>query len=143
MDKGELKYTAEQTEVSQMIRKGQENGILYWMKAEKVRKRKEDTRHGTLKKYRSDSRRIDKKTDEWTTYDMKVFRRCSARVQAGTKRAIPSSCSACIIVGLPVPAHWVLNPPADSGIAPVDPKNIFIMGDSAGGVKSLYFALLH
>jgi hypothetical protein len=34
-------------------------------------------------------------------------------------------------------------PPVDSGIAPVDPKNIFIMGDSAGGVKSLYFALLY
>lgn len=37
---------------------------------------------------------------------------------------------------------YLLNPPADSGIAPVDPKNIVIMGDSAGGGKSLYFTLL-
>ncbi|KAF9901335.1 hypothetical protein EC991_006262 [Linnemannia zychae] len=28
---------------------------------------------------------------------------------------------------------YLLNPPADSGITPVDPKNIVIMGDSAGG----------
>lgn len=28
---------------------------------------------------------------------------------------------------------YLLDPPADSGFAPVDPKNIVIMGDSAGG----------
>ncbi|KAG0299185.1 hypothetical protein BGZ97_003832, partial [Linnemannia gamsii] len=38
---------------------------------------------------------------------------------------------------------YLLNPPADSGIAPVDPKTIFIMGDSVGEVKPLYFALLY
>ncbi|KAG0277858.1 hypothetical protein BGZ97_009826, partial [Linnemannia gamsii] len=37
---------------------------------------------------------------------------------------------------------YLLNPPADSGVAPVNPKNIVIMGDSAGGGKALYFALL-
>lgn len=31
---------------------------------------------------------------------------------------------------------YLMNPPADSGRTPIDPKNIVIMGDSAGGGKN-------
>ena len=38
---------------------------------------------------------------------------------------------------------YLIDPPADSGVAPVDPKNIVIMGDSAGGGKKETYISFH
>ncbi|KAI8606509.1 Alpha/Beta hydrolase protein [Dissophora ornata] len=71
------------------------------------------------------------KTHRWATWNM--ARMGGARVFAVDYRLAPDSPFPAALHDALAAYLYLLDPPADSGIAPVDPKNIVIMGDSAGG----------
>ncbi|KAG0261020.1 hypothetical protein BG011_001439 [Mortierella polycephala] len=71
------------------------------------------------------------KTHRWATWNM--ARLGGAKVFSIEYRLAPESPFPAAIHDALAAYLYLLDPPADSGIAPVDPKNLVIMGDSAGG----------
>ncbi|KAF9133987.1 hypothetical protein BGW39_008474 [Mortierella sp. 14UC] len=71
------------------------------------------------------------RTHRWATWHM--ARRAGAKVFSLEYRLAPDSPFPAAVQDALSAYLYLLNPPADSGITPVDPKNIVIMGDSAGG----------
>ncbi|KAG0350419.1 hypothetical protein BGZ54_003832, partial [Gamsiella multidivaricata] len=70
-------------------------------------------------------------THRWASASM--ARLGGAKVFAIDYRLAPDSPFPAAIVDSLAAYLYLLHPPADSGFAPVDPKNLVIMGDSAGG----------
>ncbi|KAG0024697.1 hypothetical protein BGZ80_010276 [Entomortierella chlamydospora] len=71
------------------------------------------------------------RTHRWATWAM--ARTAGARVFSVDYRLAPDSPFPAALHDALAAYLYLLDPPADSGFAPVDPKNIVIMGDSAGG----------
>ncbi|KAG0046993.1 hypothetical protein BGZ83_007875 [Gryganskiella cystojenkinii] len=71
------------------------------------------------------------RTHRWATWNM--ARLGGARVFSIDYRLAPDSPFPAAIHDALAAYLYLIDPPTDSGIAPVDPKNIVIMGDSAGG----------
>ncbi|KAF9355666.1 hypothetical protein BGX26_006256 [Mortierella sp. AD094] len=71
------------------------------------------------------------RTHRWATWSM--ARIAGARVFSVDYRLAPDSPFPAALHDALAAYLYLLDPPADSGFAPVDPKNIVIMGDSAGG----------
>ncbi|KAF8945872.1 hypothetical protein BGZ47_001831 [Haplosporangium gracile] len=71
------------------------------------------------------------RTHRWASWHM--ARQAGAKVFSLEYRLAPDSPFPAAVQDALSAYLYLLNPPADSGIVPVDPKNIVIMGDSAGG----------
>ncbi|CAO3570611.1 unnamed protein product [Mortierella alpina] len=71
------------------------------------------------------------RTHRWATWNM--ARRGGARVFSIDYRLAPDSPFPAALQDAVAAYLYLLHPPADSGATPVDPKDIVIMGDSAGG----------
>ncbi|KAF9359168.1 hypothetical protein BGX34_008518 [Mortierella sp. NVP85] len=71
------------------------------------------------------------RTHRWATWNM--ARLGGAKVFALDYRLAPDSPFPAALHDALAAYLYLLDPPADAGFAPVDPKNIVIMGDSAGG----------
>ncbi|KAG0299134.1 hypothetical protein BGZ98_010309 [Dissophora globulifera] len=71
------------------------------------------------------------RTHRWATWHM--ARKSGARVFAVNYRLAPDSPFPAAVHDALSAYLYLLEPPADADFAPVDPKNIVIMGDSAGG----------
>ncbi|KAF9945716.1 hypothetical protein BGZ65_010454 [Modicella reniformis] len=71
------------------------------------------------------------RTHRWATWSM--ARLGGAKVFAVDYRLAPDSPFPAAIHDALAAYLYLLDPPTDSGITPVDPKNLIIMGDSAGG----------
>ncbi|KAG0262309.1 hypothetical protein DFQ27_002438 [Actinomortierella ambigua] len=78
------------------------------------------------------------RTHRWATYHM--ARLGGAKVFAVDYRLAPDSPFPAALQDSIAAYLYLLNPPADADFGPIDPKNIVIMGDSAGG--GLTFATL-
>ncbi|GJJ75280.1 epsilon-lactone hydrolase [Entomortierella parvispora] len=79
------------------------------------------------------------RTHRWASWNMARFG--GARVFSVDYRLAPDSPFPSAIHDALAAYLYLIDPPANSGIAPVDPKNIVIMGDSAGG--GLTFATMY
>ncbi|KAF9124495.1 hypothetical protein BG015_005072 [Linnemannia schmuckeri] len=71
------------------------------------------------------------RTHRWATWHM--ARQAGAKVFSLEYRLAPDSPFPAAVQDAVSAYLYLLNPPSDSDIAPIDPKNIVIMGDSAGG----------
>ncbi|KAG0360063.1 hypothetical protein BG005_011578 [Podila minutissima] len=71
------------------------------------------------------------KTHRWASWNM--ARLGGARVLSVDYRLAPDSPFPAALHDALAAYLYLINPPTDSGVKPVDPKNIVIMGDSAGG----------
>ncbi|KAG0272820.1 hypothetical protein BGZ95_011399 [Linnemannia exigua] len=71
------------------------------------------------------------RTHRWATWHMACH--AGAKVISLEYRLAPDSPFPAAVQDALSAYLYLLNPPADSGVVPVDPKNIVIMGDSAGG----------
>ncbi|KAG0050323.1 hypothetical protein BGZ89_003880 [Linnemannia elongata] len=71
------------------------------------------------------------RTHRWATWHMS--RHAGAKVFSLEYRLAPDSPFPAAVQDALSAYLYLLNPPADSSFAPIDPKNIVIMGDSAGG----------
>ncbi|KAF9084680.1 hypothetical protein BGX29_002437 [Mortierella sp. GBA35] len=71
------------------------------------------------------------RTHRWATWHM--ARHAGAKVFSLEYRLAPDSPFPAAVQDVLSAYLYLLNPPADSGVSAVDPKNIVIMGDSAGG----------